>query len=356
MQGYWAKVEVQTDKHFTYFIDTWLPFGGRKAPGIFHRLSQAIKKMMARRGYDAIVVYLDDFPVIGATKAECHAAYECLLNSLQDLGFQISWHKVVPPTQQLTFLGIELNSVTQCMALPQSKLVELQEVIKGFTTRIRASKRQLQQLAGKLSWACRVVYGGRTFLRRILDVIGSLSSSSARYKLSAGFYEDIQWWDTFLATFNGRQLFLQPVSAQVQTDACHQAAGAFFEGDWLYHNFACDSPSLAALHINHKETTAVYLAAEWWAPQWANQHIVVASDNQATVAIINKGSTPNRLTMGLLRRLFWLSATYNFRLTATYIPGKSNMIADAFSRLHSHSHLFFAWHVLARYSRPSVFP
>ena len=160
---------------------------------------------------------------------------------MQDLGFQISWHKVVPPTQQLTFLGTELNSVTRCTALPQSKLVELQEVIKGFTTRIWASKRQLQQLAGKLSWACRVVYGGRTFLRHILDVIGSLSSSSARYKLSAGFYEDIQWSDTFLATFNGRQLFLQPVSAQVQTDACHQAAGAFFEGDWLYHNFACDS-------------------------------------------------------------------------------------------------------------------
>ena len=307
--------------------------------------------MMACRGYDAIVVYLDDFLVIGATKAECQAAYECLLNLFQDLGFQISWHKVVPPTQQLTFLGIELNSVIQCMALPQSKLVELQ-VIKGFATCIRASKRQLQQLAGKLSWACRVVYGGRTFLRRILDVIGSLSSSSARYKLSAGFYEDI--WDTFLATFNGQQLFLQPVSAQVQTDACHQAAGAFFEGDWLYHNFACDSPSLAALHINHKETAAVYPAAERWAPQWANQHIVVSSDNQATVAIINKGSSPNRLTMGLLRRLFWLSATYNFRLTATYIPGKSNMIADAFSRLHSHSHLFFSWHVLAISVLPRV--
>ena len=159
------------------------------------------------------------------------------------------------------------------------------------------------------------------------------------------FSSNIQWSTTLSAT----------CLAQVQTDACHQAAGAFFEGDWLYHNFACDSPSLAALHINHKETAAVYLAAERWAPQWATQHIVVASDNPATVAIINKGSTPNWLTMGLLRRLFWLSATCNFHLTATYIPGKSNMIADAFSRLHSHSHLFFAWHVLSRYSRPSVF-
>ena len=54
-------------RHFTYFVDTRLPYGGRRAPGIFNRLTQAVKCMMARRGYRAIVVYLDDFLVIGAT-------------------------------------------------------------------------------------------------------------------------------------------------------------------------------------------------------------------------------------------------------------------------------------------------
>ena len=33
-----------------YIRDTILPFGSKLAPGIFHRLTQAVKRMMARRG------------------------------------------------------------------------------------------------------------------------------------------------------------------------------------------------------------------------------------------------------------------------------------------------------------------
>ena len=43
-----------------YLYDTKLPFGSKLAPGIFHRHSQAVGRMMSRRGY-TIVVYLDDF-------------------------------------------------------------------------------------------------------------------------------------------------------------------------------------------------------------------------------------------------------------------------------------------------------
>ena len=45
----------------TYFIDTRLPFGGRRAPGTFHHLSQSVRHIMLRQGFHSIVVYLDDF-------------------------------------------------------------------------------------------------------------------------------------------------------------------------------------------------------------------------------------------------------------------------------------------------------
>ena len=38
-----------------------LPFGSQLAPGIFHHLTQAVKRLMVRRGFTAEVVYLDDF-------------------------------------------------------------------------------------------------------------------------------------------------------------------------------------------------------------------------------------------------------------------------------------------------------
>ena len=149
--------------------------------------------MTAKRGFHDVVVYLDDFLVIGCTAAECHAAYNTLLQLLNDLRFQISMHKLVLPTQKLVFLGVQLDTLLCQMSLPQPKLRELQTLVSHFSTKRRASKKKLQQLAGKLNWACRVVFGGRTFLRRILDTMNSLTSSSAKCRLFEAFHLDIQW-------------------------------------------------------------------------------------------------------------------------------------------------------------------
>ena len=41
-------------KHPTYLYDKRLPFGDRASPMVFHRLAQAISRMMARRGYTVL--------------------------------------------------------------------------------------------------------------------------------------------------------------------------------------------------------------------------------------------------------------------------------------------------------------
>ena len=89
---------------------------------------------------------------------------------------------------------------------------------------------------------------------------------------------------------------------------------------------------------------AIMLAARRWAPWWANHRVIIHSDNQAAVQIINKGTTASELIMDELHNLFWLSAAYNFHISAIYIEGVRNTIADAISRLHDprHLHNFYA--------------
>ncbi|KAL9952390.1 hypothetical protein ACROYT_G039640 [Oculina patagonica] len=323
------------DDDVTYFYDTRLPFGAKRSPEIFHRLTQSVRRMMARRGFNSVVVYLDDFLVIAPTREACQLAFSTLLQLLQDLGFSISWHKVIRPTQKLVFLGVELDTNNCSLSLPSSKLTELQTVISNFLNKRRANKKQLQQLAGKLNWACRVVYGGRTFLRRILDMMNTLQSTTAKVRLSSDFFEDIKWWHSFLQVFNGQRPFLstKPIT-DVDTDACNLAAGAYYRGDWLYHHFLLDSPECATLHINYKEVLAQVFAAFRWGPLWENHHVIIHCDNVAAVHIINKGTTNHPLVMSFLRKLFWLSAIHNFRFTASYIKGQLNTTADAVSRLH----------------------
>ena len=77
-----------------------------------------MRQMMARRGFPNIIIYLDDFLVIGASREQCQLAYDMLLQLLVGLGFSISQHKLVPPTQRLTFLGVQLDTVVGTMTLP----------------------------------------------------------------------------------------------------------------------------------------------------------------------------------------------------------------------------------------------
>ena len=327
------------ETQFTYLVDTRLPFGGRSAPGIFHRLTQSVRRMMARRGFDMIIVYLDDFLVIGKTKAECQAAFDTLRNLLQSLGFELSPSKVVLPCQRLVFLGIFIDAIKLTLSLPAVKLAELRSAITTFTQRKHASKRQLQQLAGRLNWACKVVFGGRTFLRRVLDLMNTLPNPASKCRLTLDFHRDMAWWDRFLDTFNGQCDFFdsRPIT-DLQTDACNSALGAFFHGDWFYSHIAVDHPSLLHMHINFKEALCIIFSAHRWAPSWRNKNIVVYCDNTAAVAMINKGSTRHPIMMKYLRELFWLSAIYNFRITARHIPGVQNITADHISRLHQLDH------------------
>ena len=325
-----------------YLKDTRLPFGARRSVGIFHRLTQAVRRMMARKGYDLIIVYLDDFLIISESKEVCAEALNILIQLLRKLGFMIHWGKVVDPTTCITFLGIELNSMT--LSLPEEKLLLLQQELQSSLRLNRFTKRQLQSLAGRLSWAASVIRGGRVFLRRIFNTIRMLRHNAHRVRISSEARNDLLWWSKFIDTFNGRSTLLdhKPIEC-VFTDACNEGAGGCFGRDWFYVNWSQDWPQALQFHINEKEVIAVAFAACRWGPFWRNKHIIIYSDNAVTVSAINKGTCRNDEIMRCIRSLFWLSASFNFHLTARYLPGIRNVAADSASRLSIPGYLETLW-------------
>lgn len=175
------------DDYDPFFYDPRRPFGAKSSPEILYRITQTVRRMMARRDFPNIVVYLDDFLVFGATRTDCERAYNILVTLLQDLWFRISKQKLVPTTQRPVFPGVQLDTISSTMTLLQDKLTDLQAVICCFQTKRRATKTQLQWLAGKLHWACRVVYSGRTFPRRILDTLNCMSPTAKHIDITLVF-------------------------------------------------------------------------------------------------------------------------------------------------------------------------
>ena len=301
---------------------------------------------MARRGFRAVVNYLDDFLIIASTQEECQRGLVTLINLLHYLRFNVSWRKVVSPTQRITFLGIELDSSTMSLRLPEDKLNRLIDLVNIFSHKASVSKRQLQSLAGSLSFACHVVHVGRTFLPRVIDCINKLNLSSHRCRLSTDFRVDVSWWKEFLVTFNGRRMMLdfrQPV--YIQTDASFHGFGAVSPDDWFAGSWApspendlysqslpshwCDvghaiDPSLRC-NINYLELFPVLIAARCWGASWANKRICVETGNTQAMAFVNKGSCKIPIAMFWLRELFWLSVRHNFYICARHLAGINNV-------------------------------
>lgn len=179
--------------------------------------------MMARRGFRTILAYLDDFLIIGDTKHEWELAYYELIKLLTELGFNINWEKAVAPTQRLTFLGIEIDTVLRQLCLPESKLCELRQLLSDTLLKRSITKRELQSLVGKLNFAARVVFGGRTFLRRIIDVTNTLSRPHHHVRINTSLRADLLWWASFLSVFNGKAFFVASTPTALEefsTDAC----------------------------------------------------------------------------------------------------------------------------------------
>ena len=253
-------------------------------------------------------------------------------SALRKLGFAVHWGKVVDPTRIITFLGIELDSISMSLRLPQEKLQSFQEELQSFLCRKRATPVYCWE---RLSWAANVVRGRRVFLRHIFDRIGLLKHKAHKTLISQEVHNDLLWWFTFLETFNGWSVVLdqQPLEC-VSTDACEEAAGGSFFNDWFYYNWEHDFPLASTFHINEKKVLAAVIAAHRWSPLWINKSIIVYSDNMVTVSDINIGTSRNPVLMQCLRKLFWLSATFNFHLNAPHIWGIFNVAADCASRLH----------------------
>jgi hypothetical protein len=133
------------------------------------------------------------------------------------------------------------------------------------------------------------------------------------------------------------------------TDACLRGGAAYFEGDWFFTEWLTDLPEYKEAHINVLELLTILESAKRWGALWTGRHILVRSDNLALMSAINKASSRSPDLLKLVKELFWLSVRYDFRLSASYLPGKLNILSNKLSRLHCLKDAEFARGMLVGY-------
>ena len=142
----WPRLGIEWQGMFYY--DRVLPLGLHSAPFIFNSFADSIEWILQDTCHmDAVMHYLDDFT--GPSLALATARGDMILKLLANLSVPVAHEKVESPPSKLVVLGIELNAVTLSSHLQGDKVQDIRT----------------------LSFALRAIIDGRTFLRRIYDLM-----------------------------------------------------------------------------------------------------------------------------------------------------------------------------------------
>ena len=326
------------------YIDTALPFGLRSAPKIFTAIADAVEWIARRQGVRFSIHYLDDFLIVGAPdSSECAVAVEKLIEIFECLGLPVAADKREGPATQLEFLGFEIDTVEWEVRLPHRKLIELREAIGQWVGRKSCSKKELESIIGKLGHAARVVLPGKTFMRRMFELLGTARKSHYRVRLNRAFQSDLAWWDSFLESWNGVSLLRGLVGARSSAQVWTDASGRFGCGAWYPERglwiqvpwpsvYGENELELVAESIALKELLPIVLACAVWGSNWAGSSVTVHCDNTGAVEMVNSGYSRVPQIMHLLRCLFFIRARHQVDLRAVHVRGVANAMADAISR------------------------
>ena len=317
-------------------VDGALPFGLRSAPKLFTALADALLWIMGSRGIVHAWHYLDDFLILGPPQSsQCRQHLETSLALCKQLGVPIAPHKLEGPSPVLSFLGIQIDSVTGTLSLPPDKLARLKGLIRSWRNKKCCRKRELLSLIGQLQHAYRVVRAGRTFLRRMIDLSMVPKELHHWVRLNRDFQSDLHWWEVFLEEWNGVALcssvIQRPPADTFTSDASGRwGCGAFNSGgEWFQFRWP---PTWDRVHITTKELLPIVVACAVWGHQWPGCSICILCDNAAVVAILRAGTSKDTLVMHLMRCLSFFIARCQLVLIPKHLPGRENSAADHLSR------------------------
>ena len=317
-----------------YYFDTQLPFGLRSAPFLFTCFANTISWILTYcYKIRNIEHYLDDYILSAKSFRKCKEMMEIMICACRELGVPLAPDKVIGPTQVLTYLGIEIDTILNVIRLPKGKLIELKSLLSDWLRKRKCTKRELLSLIGKLSFASKCVKPGRLFLRRLIDLSTTVKTLNHHIDLNREARADIRWWHDFISPWNGvSTVQSRPVSStqlQFSTDASGIGLGAVFGQRWLSARWPED---FGEFDINYRELFAILAAIHTWFPLLLDKQLIVHSDNLNIVHIWTNQSSRDPLLMDLARKLFLFTATKNINIILRHVPGTHNVLSDFLSR------------------------
>ena len=288
---------------------------------------------MKQEGY-RLFCYIDDYLAV-LPKSKAGKAFNDLCELLIELGLPPSIEKTPPPFTRLTCLGIDVTINTNIISMAQEKIDAIYGECALVNSKTKLSKSKFQSLTGKLLYIHKCVRPSHIFVNRILALLRD-NANKAYIHLTQDIFRDIQWFIHFLPRFNG-VVFINKDDLEDNETLCIDASLTDIGGVWGNRVYAIpilDIPDFA-FKIVHLEMINILITIRICSKHCQHKSVTFFCDNMAVVQVVQPGKTKDPMLAACIRNIWLEASMYDITIKIEHIKGKSNVAADAFSRLYS---------------------
>jgi len=341
-----------------------LCFGLNVAPRLFSKIFKKVLRFLRIQLLIAILAYLDDLLMQHHDPVTLQSQMQVVVVILHLLGFRVNWKKSdLVPSQQVTFLGFNIDTVKMTLALPTSKVANIRASAASILEAGSLSFQALQSLMGTLEAARPAVVVAplhyRALQSRMVFLTKKEVSSSFTVYLDHTMMQDLVWWRDELPWFTSSPLRDPPTSLTIWSDAAsseglgwggHSSDGGVASGVW--------SDTELQFHINQLESMAATLTMDKLLPPHTSAtHFV---DNMTAMSYIRRmGGTRSSGCCAEAIKYWSIVLARNSWIVPAHIAGVDNVMADYFSRYRDEHYNYglrpeVASSLFSRFFQPSL--
>ncbi|XP_065406172.1 uncharacterized protein LOC122174245 [Chrysemys picta bellii] len=323
---------VVSKVHYQFAV---LPFGLSSAPRVFTKCMAVVAAYLRRQGIQ-VFPYLDDWLVHGRTKEQVRAHIHIIVHTFNELGILLNKDKsTLEPTQRIEFIGAVLDSRCAQAILPDNRFCTITGLIQGLKAFPTTTVRSCLTLLGHMASCTYVTRHARLRLRPLQTWVSSIycphrDSLNMVVTVPNSVLTSLTWWLDHNVVCEGMPFHAPQPSLHLVTDASSLGWGAHLNE---HHTQGLWTAPQLALHINVRELMVVRLACQAFLNLLRGRCVLVLIDNTTAMFYIKKqGGARSSILCQEAIRLWDFCIAHSIHLTASFLPGVQNTLADRLSR------------------------
>ena len=326
-----------------YYQFTSLPQGLSSAPRIFTKVVREVLAYLRKFGL-RLAAWIDDIILVSSSRSLSREHAFRAVSTFRELGFIPNLEKSqLEPTQRINHLGLVWDSVQYSVSIPSDKIAKVKskcQIALSSSVQVRF----LSSILGSVEYFKWGYPFAALHYRRLQRYVNYCLNKGLSYELyvvpSRSARIDLKWWSSVGDLLPYRSLSPFEPELELFCDAsltgwgCWTSEGKEAFGAW--------SAEESEYHINILEGLAVLFAFQCFFKSTYNCNIMVRSDNSSVVSYINKqGGCGCSQLCDIAVEVWEFCVRRNIFISASHLPGASNVRADKLSRAEHCDHSYY---------------